>query len=361
MWNGIQSHQLLLNEAGSAEYNTVFEGQYVLCRLKKKSEDEKIKKGEQNRQIAPVSDYEAEPSQSMASDYEDKSRSEMTLKSACNESKLSHHVASDHFENQNSNELVNNSACQVSEFSHYMASDFRNQNSNKLMSNSAYDGSGSSHSPTFNSETQYLNQPTVDSAYNGSKSHYKAFDSETQISNNIIIVPTDEDRLLAFEKWLMTPDLKNQELPFQHEGKRGPSVAIPSEFIKKLTSDSESTSLMAFDFNSQNLDKEIDISAFDEGDWSSPTATPPDFGNQNPCKKTDMSSTLEEDYSSFLEASFSDNDLADVALPEVSPELLAELERFFEQDNSPNTALDQLPVCMEESHSYMAFDACAST
>ncbi|CAK7348010.1 unnamed protein product [Dovyalis caffra] len=307
-------------------------GQYVICRLENKSEDEKTKRDEQNNDMASVSDSEAEPSQSMASDHEEKNTSEMTPISACDESELSHHVASDHFETQKSNELMTNSARQVSELSHCMTSDLRNQNASKLMSNSAYDGSGSSYSATCNSETQYLNQPTVDSAYNGSKSHYKAFDSETQISNNMITVPTDEDQLLAYEKWLMAYDLKNQELPFQHEGESGPSVVMSSEFIKKSTSDSESNSLKAFDFKSQNLEKEIDISAFDEVDWSYLTASPPDFGNQNP---------------------------SDVALPEASPELLAALEGFFDQENGPNTALDQT-LCMEESHSYMCFDTSAS-
>jgi hypothetical protein len=91
----------------------------------------------------------------------------------------------------------------------------------------------------------------------------------------------------------------------------------PCSFINQSTYDkSESSSLMNFDFGNQNLVKEFDISAFGEGVWSNTTATPPDFGNQNPCKKTDMS-TLEEGYSSYFNSSSSDNDLADVALPEV--------------------------------------------
>jgi hypothetical protein len=73
---------------------------------------------------------------------------------------------------------------------------------------------------------------------------------------------------------------------------------------------------MDFDFENQNLVKEFDISAFGEVVWSNTTATPPEFLNQNPCKKTDMS-TLEEGYSSYFKSSFSDNDLPDVALPEV--------------------------------------------
>ena len=73
---------------------------------------------------------------------------------------------------------------------------------------------------------------------------------------------------------------------------------------------------MNFDFENQIPVKEFDISAFGEGVWSNTTATPTDFGNQNPCKKTDMS-TLEIGYPSYYNFSSSDNDVADVALPEV--------------------------------------------
>ncbi|CAK7329318.1 unnamed protein product [Dovyalis caffra] len=119
---------------------------YVLCKL------EKINRGEENHHMASsVSDSEAAPSQSMASDYEDKNRNEMTVNSASDGSELSHLVASDRFEIQNLNELMANSAPQVRE----LTSDFRNQNSNKLMSNSAYDGTRSSYSMAFNSEAQY--------------------------------------------------------------------------------------------------------------------------------------------------------------------------------------------------------------
>ncbi|CAK7322786.1 unnamed protein product [Dovyalis caffra] len=327
---------------------------YVLCKLENKLE--KIKKGEENHHMASsVSDSEAEPSHSMASDHEDKNRSEMTVNSASDGNELSHLVASDRFDIQNSNELMANSAPQIPE----LTSDFRNQNSNKLMFNSAYDGSRSSYSMPFNSDAQCLNQLTADSAYIGSKSHYKAFDSETQISQNMITVPTDVDQLMACDKSLVTPGLKNQESLFQHEGECGSSAVMPSEFTKNSTSGSEPTSLMGFDFRSQNLDKEADISAFVVGDWSYLTATPMDFGNQNPCKKTDMSSTL-EDYPNYLKDSISDNDLAAVGPPEALPELLSDMEEFLEKENSPSTALDQLPG-MEEILSYIGFDTSAST
>ncbi|KAJ6872731.1 hypothetical protein NC651_031761 [Populus alba x Populus x berolinensis] len=52
-----------------------------------------------------------------------------------------------------------------------------------------------------------------------------------------------------------------------------------------------------------------------------------------------------------LNSFFSDNDLADVALLEVSPELLAEIEGLSKQEHSPSPSLDQLPVCLEGSHS----------
>ncbi|XP_011035275.1 PREDICTED: uncharacterized protein LOC105133118 isoform X3 [Populus euphratica] len=129
----------------------------------------------------------------------------------------------------------------------------------------------------------------------------------------------------------------------------------PCSFINQSTYDkSESSSLMDFDFENQNLVKEFDISAFGEGVWSNTTATPPDFGNQNPCKKTDTS-TFEEGYSSYFNSS-SDNNLADVALPEqVRSGIQAGIEGCFEQENSPNPALVQLPACMEESHFFRGF------
>lgn len=181
------------------------EGQYVLCRLKKKP-DEKTKKGEQNHHMTAVSDSDAEPSQSMASNSESQNGSAMTVNSAFDASEIGYHVATYNFETPNSNELMNNSDPQVSELNHYMASDSRNQNSNKVKSNSAYAVSGSLHSMSSNSKTLYWNQPTVGYC-EGGKSHYKAFDPETQISNNMIM-PINEKSLMAYEKWLMAPDLK---------------------------------------------------------------------------------------------------------------------------------------------------------
>ncbi|XP_011023421.1 PREDICTED: NAC domain-containing protein 86-like [Populus euphratica] len=302
------------------------EGQYVLCRLKK-NPDEKTKKGEQNHHMTTVSDNDAEPSQSVASNSESQNGSAMTVNSAFDASELSHHVATNNFETRNSNGLMNYSDPQVSELNHYMASDFRNRNSNKVKSNSAYAGSGSLHSMSSNSKTLYWNQPTVGSDYKGGKSHYKAFDPETQISNNMITMPINENWLMAYEKWLMASDFKNQDSPSQPEGECGPSVVIPSVFINQSTNDSESRSQMASEFINQNADKEIDIPAF--GERSSLTETPSDFLNQNPCKKTDMS-TFEEGYSSNSTTSISDNNLGDGALPEVIREKLEMLEKFLE-------------------------------
>ncbi|KAJ6710064.1 putative proteinC DOMAIN-CONTAINING PROTEIN 86-LIKE [Salix koriyanagi] len=289
-------------------------GQYVLCKLMKKP-DEKTKKGEQNHHMTAVSGSDAEPGQSLASSFENQDGSEMTVNSAFDASEPSHHVASDNSEAQNSNELMNNSARQGSVLNHYMTSDFRNQNANKLQSNSAYAGSGSFHSISSNPETQIWNQQIVGSDYKGGKSHYKASDSETQISNNMITKPLDENWLMAIEKWLMAPDLKNQEPPSQPEGDRGPSVETPCVFINQSTNDCEPRSLMASRFRNQDVDDEIDISASDVGGWSCLTETPLDFVNQN--QKTDMS-TLEEGYYSTSTTCISDNNLADAALSDVS-------------------------------------------
>ncbi|KAG5251510.1 hypothetical protein OIU77_024981 [Salix suchowensis] len=301
-------------------------GQYVLCKLMKKP-DEKTKKGEQNHHMTAVSGSDAEPGQSLASSFENQDGSEMTVNSAFDASEPSHHVASDNSEAQNSNELMNNSARQGSVLNHHMTSDFRNQNANKLQSNSAYAGSGSFHSISSNPETQIWNQQIVGSDYKGGKSHYKASDSETQISNNMITKPLDENWLMAIEKWLMAPDLKNQEPPSQPEGDRGPSVEIPSVFINQSTNDCEPRSLMASRFRNKDVDDEIDISASDVGGWSCLTETPLDFVNQN--QKTDMS-TLEEGYSSTSTTSISDNNLADAALPDESLMTLEELEKILE-------------------------------
>uniref|UniRef100_A0A3N7FY11 NAC domain-containing protein n=1 Tax=Populus trichocarpa TaxID=3694 RepID=A0A3N7FY11_POPTR len=367
-------------------------GQYVLCKLEINSKGEKSKKGEQSHHIAPVSHSEVEPSQSMDSDSENINPSEMAMRySPCDESELSHHAGS-HFGNQNPSELMNNSARQLSELSHHMASD----SENNLMPNLVYDGSGSSHSTVFNCEELYWNQPTVDSAY----SPYMAFDSENQNPNEILTVDNSASNVsrndgMAFglanhnpnvsltvdnstsnvsESHHMALVLENQNLNnslsiLTCENSLMASRGLenqepffpPCSFINQSTYDkSESSSLMDFDFENQNLVKEFDISAFGEGVWSNTTATPPEFLNQNTCKKTDMS-TLEEGYSSYFKSSFSDNDLPDVALPEqVSPGLQAGIEGCFEQENSPNPALVQLPACMEESHSFMRFGTLVS-
>ncbi|XP_052303151.1 uncharacterized protein LOC112324026 isoform X4 [Populus trichocarpa] len=374
-----------------AESSQFKKGQFVLCKLEFDSKGEKSKKGEQSHHIAPVSHSEVEPSQSMDSDSENINPSEMAMRySPCDESELSHHAGS-HFGNQNPSELMNNSARQLSELSHHMASD----SENNLMPNLVYDGSGSSHSTVFNCEDLYWNQPTVDSAYNGSESLYMAFDSENQNPNELPTVDNSASNVsknhgMAFglanhnpnvsltvdnstsnvsESHHMALVLENQNLNnsisiLTCENSLMASRGLenqepffpPCSLINQSTYDkSESSSLMDFDFENQNLVKEFDISAFCEGVWSNTTATPPDFGNQNPCKKTDMS-TLEEGYSSYFNSSSSDNDLADVALPEqVSPGLQAEIEGCFEQENIPNPALVQLPAYMEESHSFRGF------
>ena len=328
------------------------QGQFVLCKLEFDSKGEKSKKGEQSHHIAPVSHSEVEPTQSMDSDSENINPSEMAMRySPCDESELSHHAGS-HFGNQNPSELMNNSARQLSELSHHMASD----SENNLMPNLVYDGSGSSHSTVFNCEDLYWNQPTVDSAYNGSESLYMAFDSENPNPNELPTVDNSASNVsknhgMAFglanhnpnvsltvdnstsnvsESHHMALVLENQNLNnsisiLTCENSLMASRGLenqepffpPCSLINQSTYDkSESSSLMDFDFENQNLVKEFDISAFCEGVWSNTTATPPDFGNQNPCKKIDMS-TLEEGYSSYFKSSFSDNDLPDVALPEV--------------------------------------------
>ncbi|XP_011035214.1 PREDICTED: NAC domain-containing protein 45-like isoform X2 [Populus euphratica] len=231
-------------------------------------------------------------------------------------------------ENQNSNVLFTvDSAYNVSK-NHGMAFDLQNQNLNVVLAvDSASNVVSKSHHMTFDLANHNPNLSlTVDnSASNVNESHYMALVLENQNLNNSISILTSENSLMA------SRGLENQEPFFP-----------PCSFINQSTYDkSESSSLMDFDFENQNLVKEFDISAFGEGVWSNTTATPPDFGNQNPCKKTDMS-TFEEDYSSYFKSS-SDNNLADVALPEVRSGIQAGIEGCFEQENSPNPALVQLP------------------
>ncbi|KAG5251511.1 hypothetical protein OIU77_024980 [Salix suchowensis] len=182
-------------------------GQYVLCRLENRT-DERIKKGEQNHLMAPVSVSEAVPGQSiMTSDFENQNSSEMVVDLACGDRGLSHYEGSD-FGNQNSSELI--PARQVNELSHAMASDFRNQSSYKLRSNLAFDGSGSCHSTDFNSETQYRNRPPVDSVFAVSKNHYLAFDSENQNPNELLTVDSvytvGENHYMDFDSEYQKPN-----------------------------------------------------------------------------------------------------------------------------------------------------------
>uniref|UniRef100_A0A6M2E7Z8 NAC domain-containing protein n=1 Tax=Populus davidiana TaxID=266767 RepID=A0A6M2E7Z8_9ROSI len=222
----------------------------------------------------------------------------------------------------------------------YMAFDSENKNPNELL--------------TF--DNLYWNQPTVDPDYNGSESPYMAFDSENKNPNELLTFDNSASNVsknhgMAFglanhnPNGSLTVDNSTSNVSESHHTALGlenqnlnNSISIltcenslmasrgletqeppspPYSFINQSTyNKSESSSLMAFDFENQNLVKEFDISAFGDGAWSNTTATPPDFGNQNPCKKTDMS-TLEEGYSSYSKSSFPDNDLADVALLEV--------------------------------------------
>ena len=277
------------------------QGEYVLCKLKKKL-DEKTSKGVPKNHTASTSGFEAEPSCSMASDFENPNRSELTTNSACVESESSHRLASD-FEKPNSNELPTNLAQEASESSHFsttnnqnpnelmsnsayygnglhhsMATNFGNPNSNELISSSFYDGSGVLHSMTSNYEIQYPNELIVNSAYNGSEqSHYMASDSENQN-------PIETTYVSPYEYWLTASDFEDPLSPLQPEGETGPSMEMPFQFTNCL---------LASDFENQNIDKETDISAPVEGERSSPTVMPLDLENQNPWGKIDMS-TLEE-------------------------------------------------------------------
>ncbi|XP_024449899.1 uncharacterized protein LOC7494041 isoform X3 [Populus trichocarpa] len=297
-----------------------------------------------------------------------------TVDSAYTVSK-NHYMAFD-LENQNPNELLTvdsvytvsknhymapnelptvDSAYTVSN-NHYMAFDSEYQNPNELLTADSAYIVDKNHYMAFDSEYQKPNELlTADSVYDVSESQYMPFDSENQNLNNINSISTYENSLMA------SHGFENKNPPFPPEGECGTSVVMPFKFINQSTYDeSELSSLLASDFGNQNLDKEINLSAFDEGEWSSLTAIPSDFGNQNPSKKADIS-THEEGYSSYLTAPFSENNLADVSLPDVSPELLAgALEAIFEQKKSPNTVL-QPPVCVEESHSYMDYDTSTST
>jgi len=270
------------------------QGGYVLCKLKKKL-DEKTSKGVPKNHTASTSGFEAEPSCSMASDFENPNRSELTTNSACVESESSHRLASD-FEKPNSNELPTNLAQEASESSHFsttnnqnpnelmsnsayygnglhhsMATNFGNPNSNELISSSFYDGSGVQM--TSNYEIQYPNELIVNSAYNGSEqSHYMASDSENQN-------PIETTYVSPYEYWLTASDFEDPLSPLQPEGETGPSMEMPFQFTNCL---------LASDFENQNIDKETDISAPVEGERSSPTVMPLDLENQNPWGKIDV-------------------------------------------------------------------------
>ncbi|KAH8516753.1 hypothetical protein H0E87_004924 [Populus deltoides] len=253
-----------------------------------------------------------------------------TVDSAYTVSK-NHHMAFD-LENQNPNELLTvdsvytvsknhymapnelptvDSAYTVSN-NHYMAFDSEYQNPNELLTADSAYIVDKNHYMAFDSEYQKPNELlTADSVYDVSESQYMPYDSENQNLNNINSISTYENSLMA------SHGFENKNPPFPPEGECGTSLVMPFKFINQSTYDeSELSSLLASDFGNQNLDKEINLPVFDEGEWSSLTAIPSDFGNQNPSKKADIS-THEEGYSSYLTAPFSENNLADVSLPDV--------------------------------------------
>ncbi|KAG5251610.1 NAC domain-containing protein [Salix suchowensis] len=108
-------------------------GEYVLCKLKRKL-DVKTSKGAPKNHMASISGFEAEPSCSMDSDFENQSHSELTVNSAFVESESNHHLTSD-FENQNSDDLMTNSTQEASDLSHFLATNI--QNPNELICSSA--------------------------------------------------------------------------------------------------------------------------------------------------------------------------------------------------------------------------------
>ena len=294
---------------------------------------------------------------------------ELMNSSARQFSESSHHRTSE-FRNQISNNLMSDLAHDGSGSSHSTVFNRENQYWNQPTVDSAYNGSESPYIMAFDSETQTPNElPAADSAYIVSRKHGMAFDLANQNPNVLLTADlasnfVSESRHMTFDPANQTPnvlltadnsasnvsgshymafDLANKNLcnsisilacenslmasrgsrileppfPFPLEGESGNSMVMPCSFINQSTYDkSELSSLISSDFDYQNLSKEIDISAFDEGVWSDITATPPDFVNQNPCKKPDMSA-LEEVYSSYSESFFSDRYVADLALPEV--------------------------------------------
>ncbi|KAL9397129.1 hypothetical protein Peur_011382 [Populus x canadensis] len=341
-------------------------GEYVLCKLKKKL-DEKTSEGVPKNHTASTSGFEAEPSCSMASDFENQNRSELTTNSACVGSESSHCLASD-FENPNSNELPTNLAQEASESSHFsttnnqnpnelmsnsayygsglhhsMATNFGIPNSNELISSSSHDGSGLLHSMNSNYEIQYPNELNSNSAYDGSGGllHSMTSNYEIQYPNKLIVnsayngseqshyMASDSDYVSSYENWFTASDFEDPLSPLQPEGETGPAMEMPFQFTNCL---------LASDFENQNIDKETDISAPDEGERSSPTVMPLDFlENENPWGKTDMS-TLEEGGLCCLMASTENSPADDSILqfPQPNPEQLAELEAFLELEDSLN-------------------------
>nr|TKS14601.1 hypothetical protein D5086_0000046750 [Populus alba] len=364
------------------------------------SDSENINQSEMAMKYSPCD--ESELSHHAGSHFGNQNPSELINNSARQLSELSHHMASE-FRNQNSKNLTPSLVYDGSGLSHSTVN-FEDRYWNQPTVDPAYNGSESPYM-AFDSENKnpnelltfdnlYWNQPTVDPDYNGSESPYMAFDSENKNPNELLTFDNSASNVsknhgMAFglanhnPNGSLTVDNSTSNVSESHHTALGlenqnlnNSISIltcenslmasrgletqeppspPYSFINQSTyNKSESSSLMDFDFENQNLVKEFDISAFGDGVWSNTTATPPDFGNQNPSKKTDMS-TLEEGYSSYSKSSFPDNDLADVALLEIIPELLAEIEGCLEQENSPNPALVQLPACMEERRSFMGF------
>lgn len=180
-----------------------------------------------------------------------------------------------------------------SEPSHQTASDFENQNPSEVTSISACDQSELSHHRTFDFENSNPNEMSANSACNeGEPHHHMASHSENQSTSEIC-------------------QLSSAQL----EGEQIPSMVILSNFENRSTYDEgESSSQMTFDFGSQNLVKETDMSTFDEGERNAFTSTPSDFANQNH-EKIDMS-TPPNSHWSYLKTLLANNG-AEYEFPEV--------------------------------------------
>ncbi|KAI5598976.1 hypothetical protein BDE02_02G167100 [Populus trichocarpa] len=308
-------------------------GEYVLCKLKKKL-DEKTSKGVPKNHTASTSGFEAEPSCSMASDFENPNRSELTTNSACVESESSHRLASD-FEKPNSNELPTNLAQEASESSHFsttnnqnpnelmsnsayygnglhhsMATNFGNPNSNELISSSFYDGSGVLHSMTSNYEIQYPNELISNSAYDGSGGllHSMTSNYEIQYPNELI-----SNSAYDGSGGLLHSMTSNYEIQYPNELIVN-SAYNGSEQSHYMASDSENqnpietTYVSPYEYWLTASDFEDPLSPLQPEGETGPSMEMPfqftncllasDFENQNIDKETDISAPVEGERSS---------------------------------------------------------------